>query len=66
MGEVFDGRTGGWSVEGFSRKARDVEDSFEVAVAFDEAGGCGLEAGFGELGFEEEIAEVEVDLGAVC
>ena len=53
-------------MEGFSRKARDVEDSFEVAVAFDEAGGCVLEAGFGELGFEEEIVEVEVDLGAVC
>ena len=30
-----------------------VEDGFEVAVAFEEAGGGGLEVGFGELGFEE-------------
>ena len=43
----------------------EVEDGFEVAIAFDEARGGGLEVGFGELGFEEEIAELEVDLGAV-
>ena len=52
-------------VEDFAREAIEVEDGFEVAVAFDEARGGGLEVGFGEFGFEEEIAELEIDLGAV-
>ena len=34
-------------------QASDVEDSFEIAVAFDEAWGGGLEVGFGEFGFDE-------------
>ena len=42
----------------------DVEDGFEVTVSLDEAGRGGLEVGFGELGFEEQRAEGEVDLGA--
>ncbi len=56
----------GWgSGEDFLREALNVEDGFEVAVAFDQAWGGGLEVGFSEFGFEEEIAELEVDLGAV-
>ena len=52
-------------VEDLAREAVGVEDGFEVAVAFDEARGGGLEVGFGEFGFEEEIAELEIDFGAV-
>ena len=65
LGVVFDGWVGWESGEGFSREAGEVEDGFEIAVAFDEARGGGLEVGFGELGFEEEVAELEIDLGAV-
>src|SRR3979411_2456038 len=49
----------------FSWEASNVEDGFEVAVAFDEPSIRGLEVGFGELGFEEQVAELQVDLGAV-
>ena len=52
-------------VEGFAREARDVKDGFEVAVAFDESGGGGLEVGFGEFGLEVEVAELEIDFGSV-
>ena len=55
----------GGGVEGFAREAVGIEDGSEVAVAFDEARGGGLEGGFGELGFDEEIAELEIDLGAI-
>ena len=48
----------------FSWQARDVEDNFEVAVAFDEPGSRGLEVGFSELGFDEQVAELQVDFGA--
>lgn len=42
-----------------------IEDFFEVAVAFDEAQGGGLEVVLGQLGFNEERVELEVDLGGV-
>ena len=42
-----------------------IEDGFEVAVAFNEAGGGSLEVGFSEFGFEEEIVEAEIDLSAI-
>lgn len=42
-----------------------VEGQIEVAVAGDEGGACLAEAGFGEFGLEEEIAEEEVGFGAV-
>ena len=55
--------------EDLAWEAIEVEDGFEVPVAADEGGRCGLEVGFGELGFEEESGggsgEGEVDLGAV-
>jgi hypothetical protein len=56
---------GGGGRDEFSGEAGEVEDGFEVAVAFDEAGGSGLEVGFGELGFKEEVAELHVDIGSV-
>ena len=65
LGEVFCGRMRGGGVDDFSGQAGDVEDGFEIAVAFDKAWGRSLEVGFSELGFEEEIAELKVDLGAV-
>ena len=43
----------------------EVEDGFEITVAFDELGGRGLEVGFSELGFKEEVAELQIDLGTV-
>ncbi len=63
--EVFCGWVGCGGIEDFARQAIDLEDGFEVAVALDEAGFCVLEAGFGQLGLDEEVAELEVDLGAV-
>ena len=56
----------GWVItRWFTGEVGEVEDGFEVSVAFDETGSGSLEVGFGELGFEEEVAELEVDLGAV-
>ena len=52
-------------IEDFARQAIDLEDCFEVSVALDEAGFCVPEAGFGQLGLDEEVAELEIDLGAV-
>jgi hypothetical protein len=65
LGIVFYGRVGLRCVENVFREAVCVEDGFEVAVAFDEAWGSGLKVGFGEFGFEKEVAQLEVDLGAV-
>ena len=42
-----------------------VEDVFEGWVALDAGDGGALEAGFGELGFDEERAEEHVDFCAV-
>lgn len=47
-------------------EAGDVEDCFEIAIAMDERGARVLKACLGELGFDEEIVELHVDLGAVC
>lgn len=57
------------AVERLLRETVRVEDGFEVAIAFDEGWGGGLEIAFGELGFEVQGArragEGEVDFGAV-
>jgi hypothetical protein len=47
LGVVFCGWMGGGGVEKFAWETGEVEDGFEIAVAFDEAGGGGLEVGFG-------------------
>jgi hypothetical protein len=78
VAEDAEGRVGGESGEdvadelvaedgtvGAAGETGEVEDGFEVAVTFDEAGWGGLEVGFGEFGFDEEVVELEVDLGAV-
>ena len=46
-------------------QAGDVEDGFEVAVALDEARAGVLETGLGELGLDEEVVELKIDLGAI-
>ena len=48
-----------------SWKTLDIKDGFEVTVAFDEAQARSLEVGFGELGFNEEGVELEIDLGTI-
>jgi len=55
----------GWEIDKLPGEACGVEDDFEVAVALDESRVGQLEVGFGELGFDVEVAEGEIDLGAV-
>ena len=48
-----------------ARKIFDEEAGIEISIAKYKSGSRSLEADLGELGFEEQIPEAEIDLGAV-
>ena len=68
LGELFGEFYGGAAAGGAEFEPRQqvaVEDGIEIAIAFDDFGGAGLEIGFGELGLDEQVAPAHVDFGSV-